>query len=145
MPREANRNGWHRGHFTFSIDLVAPGAGATERVTDFVAGFGFIVERMRAYVDVAGTGAGATKAVRVIKGAATVAATLTATLANTAVPGAEIATSALGTLADRTFNDADTFTLDLAAGTLFTAGRLIVVVQYRYRAQQISGTAVPLL
>jgi hypothetical protein len=44
----------------------------------------------------------------------------------------------LGTEADRTFGDADTLSVEwLAAGAVaFTAGRFVVLIQYRHKAQK---------
>lgn len=135
MPRKAPY-GVHRS--TLSVYHAIPtGTGAVEIVTDWVAGFTYTIESVKAYVAVAGTGAGATRTYRVLKGASTVAATRTLALADTATVGAGIAFTV--TPANATFSDTDTLTVDFASGgTAFTAGALNLVIVYRQESQRIT-------
>jgi hypothetical protein len=135
MPRETAGAGWIRSQFNIYVPLPA-GTGAAEIVTDFIPGFRFFVEKVRAYVAIVGTGASATRTLRVVKGTATVVASATVTLASTDTLGEEQVFTI--TDADKEFNDGATLTVDFAAGgTAFTAGALNMIVQYRARQQQL--------
>jgi hypothetical protein len=134
MPREAIY-GVQRGALNVYIPIPA-GAGAAEIITDWLGAYGRTIESAKAYVAIAGTGAGATRALRILKGASTVVATGTVTLANTATLGAEIALTV--TAADATFDDDDVLTVDFAAGTAFTAGALNLVITFRERPQRVT-------
>lgn len=133
MPRKAPY-GWVRSHLNLYIPIPG-GTGAADVVTAFLAGFGFIVEKVRAYTAIAGTGAGATRTIRVLKGT-TVVATGTVTLAGTATVGSE--TSLAVTAADAEFVDVSTLTVDFpAAGAVaFTAGALNLVIHVRQQNQR---------
>jgi len=134
MPRNAPY-GFTRGQLAFSCAIPA-GTGLVAAVSAFLPAFGFTIERVRAYVDVVGAGAGATRTFRVLKNAATVVASATVTLASTDTLGEEQVFTV--TAADATYDDDDTLTVDWpAAGAVaFTAGRLHLVIQYRQRAQR---------
>lgn len=135
MPRQAIY-GPLRGQLNVNIPIPA-GTGAAEIVTDWVGGFGYTIESVKAYVAVAGTGAGATRTLRVLKGASTVVATGTVTLAGTATLGAAVALTV--TAADAKYGDADVLTVDFAAGgTAFTAGTLNLVITYRQHPQKVA-------
>jgi hypothetical protein len=90
-----------------------------------------------------GTGAGASRALNVRKGNATgtIAATVTATLANqttlgTATPGT-VTTAGGANKFDDTGGTPDTLTIELpAAGTAFTAGGLNLILTWRRTAQR---------
>lgn len=136
MPRSAPY-GVTRGTLSLYHALPA-GTGAVEIVTDFVAGFTYTIESVKAYVAVAGTGTSASRTYRVLKGASTVAATATLVLADTDTVGKEKAFSV--TAANATFGDADTLTVDFASGgTAFTAGAVNLVITYRQHPQRISN------
>jgi len=136
MPREVSGAGWIRNQLNIYVPLPA-GTGAAEIVTDFIPGFHTFIEKVRAYVAIAGTGAGATRTLRVLKGASTVVASATVTLASTDTLGEEQVFTL--TDADKEFVDASTLTVDFAAGgTAFTARALNLIVQYRQRMQQQS-------
>ncbi|NJD29576.1 MAG: hypothetical protein FIA92_14960 [Chloroflexi bacterium] len=135
MPRQAIY-GVQRVPHNFYCPIPA-GTGSVEAVTDWVGGFRFIVESVKAYVAVAGTGAGATRTFRVLKGASTVVATGTVTLAGTATVGAEIALTV--TAANAEFSDTDTLTIDwpTAGAVAFTAGALNLVIVLREQPQKV--------
>ena len=105
-------------------------------VTDLAPGFRYFIEKVTAVVQVAGTGTSASRTYRVLKGASTVVATRTLALADTATVGALIPFTV--TAANAEYNDSDVLTVDFASGgTAFTAGALMLVIQYRARAQQL--------
>lgn len=134
MPRETAGAGFIRTQVNFRYPLPT-GTGAHEIVTDAVLGHGFTVEKVEAFVTVAGTGAGATRTMRLIKGASTVVASATVTLAGTATVGAKVAFTV--TEANAVFLDGDTLTVDVASGgTAFTAGELQLIATLRQRPQQ---------
>lgn len=135
MPRKAIY-GVQRVPHNFYCPIPA-GTASVEAVTDWVGGFGFIVEAVKAYVAVAGAGAGATRTFRVLKGASTVVATGTVTLAGTATVGAEIALTV--TAANAEFSDTDTLTIDwpTAGAVAFTAGALNLVIVLREQPQKV--------
>ena len=136
MPREAAGAGWIRSQFNIYVPLPA-GTGAAEIVTDFIPGYHLFIEKVRAYVAVVGAGAGATRTLRLLKGASTVVASATVTLASTDTLGEEQVLTI--TDAAKEYVDADTLTVDFpAGGTAFTGGALNLIVQYRARMQQLS-------
>jgi hypothetical protein len=134
MPREAPF-----GVIRSTLNVYIPipsGTSAAEIITDWVAGFGYTVESVKAYVAVAGTGSGATRTLRVIKGASTVVASGTVTLAGTDTLGEQTALSV--TAANAEFSDTDTLTVDFASGgTAFTAGALNLVITLRQKPQRV--------
>jgi len=136
MPREAAGAGWIRTQLGIYVPIPA-GTGAAEIVTDFIPGFHAFIEKVRAYVAVVGAGAGATRTLRLLKGASTVVASATVTLASTDTLGEEQVFTL--TDANKEYVDADTWTVDFAAGgTAFTGGALNLIVQLRQRMQQQS-------
>lgn len=133
MPRFAGY-GFQRGAFNFHVPLPA-GTGAAEPVTDYVPGFQFTVEKVTFIPSVVGTGTSASRTFRVIKGSATVVATATLVLADTATIGVQKAFTV--TPADASFSDTDTLTIDFASGgTAFTAGQGNLVISYRQIPQR---------
>lgn len=135
MPRQAIY-GVQRAPLTF-YHAIPAGTSAVEIVTDFTPGYRFAVESVKAYVAVAGTGAGATRTYRVLKGASTVVATATLALADTDTVGKEKAFTV--TPANAEFTDTDTLTVDFASGgTAFTAGALNLVIVLRQYPQRIA-------
>lgn len=135
MPRKAPY-GVQRHTLNF-YHAIPAGTGAVEIVTDWVAGFSYVIESVKAYVAVAGTGTSASRTYRVLKGASTVAATRTLVLADTATVGAEVAFTV--TPANAEFSDTDKLTVDFASGgTAFTAGALNLVIVYREANQRVS-------
>lgn len=136
MPRQ-RPYGALRGQINAYVALPA-GTGAVEIITDWVGGFTYTIESVKAYVAVAGVGSGATRTFRVLKGASTVAATATITLAATATVGAEVAFTV--TAANARYADADVLTVDFASGgTAFTAGAVNLVITYRQHPQAVAG------
>jgi hypothetical protein len=128
--------GWVREQLCIAIPLPA-GTGAFEVITDWQPGYKRVVESAVVFVSVAGTGVGASRDLRIIKNVATVAATGTLTLANTATGGGGPALAV--TAADAEFLDGDTFTVDFAAGgTAFTGGSVNLIVSLRTRPQQLT-------
>lgn len=135
MPRYAGY-GAIRGAFNFYLPLPA-GTGAAEPVTDYVAGFQYVVEKVTYITQVAGTGASASRTFRVVKGASTVVATATIVLADTDVVGEQKAFTVTAANAD--FSDTDLLTVDFTAGgTAFTAGAGVIVIQYRQQPQRVA-------
>lgn len=135
MPREASGAGWIRGQFNIYIPMPA-GTGAVEFVTDHKPGFRFYIEKVLGYWQVAATGSGASRTFRVLKGASTVVATTTLVLADGDTVGKEKVLTV--TPANAEYGDADVLTVDMAnGGTAFTAGALMLAIQYRTRPQQL--------
>jgi len=135
MPRETSGAGWVRGWLNVYIPLPA-GTGAAEIATDIIVGHKVTIEAVDVRVAVAGTGAGASRTLRVLKGASTVVATGTVTLAGTDTLGEPVTMTV--TPADATFLDGDVLTVDFASGgTAFTAGALNMAIRYRTRVQQL--------
>lgn len=133
MPRPAPY-GFQRGQYGIYIPLPA-GTGAAEIVTDYLPAFHHRIERVGAFVAVVGTGAGATRTLRVVKGASTVVWSATVTLASTDTLGE----AQVGTLvpADAEIGDNDLLTVDFTAGGVaFTGGALNLIVQYRAALQR---------
>ena len=118
-----------RGIFSHNVILPA-GTGSVEVVTDFVPGFEFKIESVKAYTAVAGTGTSASRVFRVVKGASTVVATATLLLADTDTVGKEKAFTV--TAANANFTDADTLTIDFpsAGAVAFTAGQVNLIITY---------------
>lgn len=115
---------------------IPTGTGAVENITDWTPGFGFTVESVKAVVAVVGAGAGATRTFRVLKGASTVVASGTITLAGTTPVGVVIDLPV--TAANAEFSDTDTLTVDWASGgTAFTAGALNLVIVLRQHPQKV--------
>lgn len=134
MPRYA-QHGVIRGEKNAYIVLPA-GTTAIEYITDWTPGFAFEIESVKAYTQTAGTGAGASRTFRVLKGASTVAATATLALADTATAGQEKAFT-VSASPDNKFSDTDTLTVDFAAGgTAFTAGAVNLCIVYRQLPQR---------
>ena len=135
MPREAIY-GFIRGQFNIPCNFPA-GTGLIESLTDLVPGFAFVIEKVSIVVDTVGTGTSASRAFRITKNASDVAASVTYVLADSTPVGKATAVT-LGALADRTFDDDDTLSIEwLAAGAVaFTAGRFVVNIQYRQLAQR---------
>lgn len=133
MPRETAGAGYIRTPLNLRIPIPT-GTGAVELVTDAVLGYKYSVEKVEAFVTVAGTGAGASRTLRLLKGASTVVATATVTLAGTDTVGKKVAF----TVTDgNELLDTDTLTVDFASGgTAFTAGELNLVATLRQRMQQ---------
>lgn len=124
-------------HFLSALANLPAGTGAATLRAAFTPGFQLTVEKVRFITTVAGTGAGASRVVRLLKNGATVIATRTLVLADTAAIGQTVDFTV--TAADATLRDTDTLTIDVAAGgTAFTAGQGIVEVQCRQRPQQAS-------
>lgn len=137
MPRNAPY-GFIRGQFNFTCNFPAS-TGLIESLTDYVPGFGFVIEKVAIVVDTVGTGTNASRAFRITKNASTVAASLTYVLADSTPVGKAVAVT-LGALADRTFDDDDTLSIEwLAAGAVeFTAGRFGVIIQFRQLTQKVA-------
>jgi hypothetical protein len=133
MPRYAPY-GYQRFPLNFYFALPT-GTGAVEYVTDWTPGFSFVVEAVTWYTAVAGTGSGASRTFRVLKGASTVVATATLALADTSDVGEAKAFAV--TAADAEFSDTDTLTVDFASGgTAFTAGAGNLVIRCRALPQR---------
>lgn len=135
MPRESI-HGVIRGQLNLYVPLPA-GTTAAEIVTDLVLGYGYTIEAVKAYVAIAGTGAGASRTFQVLKGASTVVATATLALADTDTLGKEKAFTV--TAANAAYGDADKLTVDFASGgTAFTAGAVNLVITYRQKPQKVA-------
>lgn len=133
MPRKAPY-GFQRVPLTVYIPLPA-GTSAAELVTDLDLGFQFELESATVSTAIASTGSGATRTLRVLKGASTVAASGTVTLAGTSTLGEQTALTV--TAANATFRDGDLLTVDFASGgTAFTAGAVNLVLVVRELPQR---------
>jgi hypothetical protein len=129
--------GWLRGLVIAVKAIVATGAGAEEYLTDFVPGYQGVITKVSSIVLVAGTGVGATRLFRLLKGTSTVVASKTIALADVAAQGTVIDWALSTTPENLAFGDTDTLSLDVtAAGTEFTALTMNVLVQARQRPQQ---------
>jgi hypothetical protein len=118
--RVANPAGWTRTPFGVYIPIPS-GTGAAEILTDLDLDIMFEVEAAIFSTAIAGTGSGATRTLRVLKGASTVVATGTLTLAGTSSLGEQ--TELTVTEANAHFEPGDLLTVDFASGgTAFTAG-----------------------
>jgi hypothetical protein len=117
---------------------IPSGTAAVEWVTDWTPGYGFTIESVTGYITTAGAGAGATRVLRVLKGTATVVATVTLALADATPTGKAIAFTV--TPANATFLDTDVLTVDsVAAGAVsFTAGAFNLTIVYRENPQRVS-------
>jgi hypothetical protein len=137
MPREG-QNGWIRS--TTGLYIPIPGGtSAVEALTDLTQTYRQMLETAVAVVTVAGTGSGANRTIRVLKGTGTVVATGTLTLANTATVGAKVALTVTDDGATNAFEDDDVLTVDFpAAGAVaFTAGAINLLLGWRTRPQQL--------
>lgn len=129
--RLAGPSGWTRTQLCVRVPIPA-GTGAVEFLTDWTPDFMFQVEKVEAFVEVAGTGSGATRTFRLLKGASTVVATGTIALADTATVGAVKALTVTDDGATNHFEPGDVLTLDVTSGgTAFTAGSLNFIVVLR--------------
>lgn len=130
MPRQA-RAGWIRGYFTFpSVSNVAAnphfaGTGAITLVDSHTPGFELILEQIGFCASITAGATAGSQVFKLRKGGAsgTVIATLTLALANVNALGettvANVAASV--SLADRTLDDDDTFSITRdASGTDYT-------------------------
>lgn len=129
--RLAGPSGWTREHLNHYVPIPA-GTGAVEFLTDWTSDHMFEVEKVAFSVAVAGTGAGATRTFRLLKGASTVVATGTIDLAGTATVGVIIPLTVTDDGKTNHFEPGDVLTLDVASGgTAFTAGALNAIVLLR--------------
>lgn len=138
MPRFAPY-GPNRSIIPFSVNFPA-GTGLVEAVTDAVLGFNYVLEKAFIVTDTVATGAGASRVAQITKGAATVAATRTFVLAD-GTPVGKSVDFTNGSVADRTFGDTDTLTIEwIAAGAVaFTAGRFTIFLVVRALPQRVSN------
>ena len=135
MPQHAGGPGWTRGFLNFYVTLDLTTNNSVV-VSAYVPGFRFVIEKVRSFVEIAGTGGGATRNMRLLKGTA-VAASYTHTLAGTATLGTQMTWALSTTVDDYRWGDADTLSLDFASGgTAFSAGKVNVLIQYLQRQQQ---------
>lgn len=140
MPRETNP-AFVRTHKEFHLGLVGVGdaAGAVSFLVDYVMPYKAALERVTFTPSTAGAGAGASQVFKVRKGGATgtVIATITLTLANTAIGGAGVvATVAAADDRTATFKDGDTLSITKdAGGTAFTTFDGILSLTFRQRPQ----------
>ncbi len=117
---------------------IPSGTSAVEWVTDWTPGYGFTIESVKGYITTAATGAGATRVIRILKGASTVVATVTLALADATPTGKEVLFTV--TPANATFLDADVLTVDSpsAGAVSFTAGAFNLTIVYRENPQRVS-------
>jgi len=138
MPRNAPY-GYERVVIPFDLALtgVLNTAGQMNVSLSGILGFSCTLERVTLLTSVVGTGAGASQVFNVRKGNATgsIAGTVTATLANQGT----IAVNTVGTVtaANAFFTDADTLTVEKAAGgTVFSAGGCTLFLTFRQLSQR---------
>lgn len=112
---------------SFPVNLATIPAGAGDVVTNFtLQGHGRITQVV-AVVNEVGAGAGATRAFNLeINTTNLTGGVVTLTLANTATVGAAIVGTAVAGANE--FNDGDTLSIEVAAGTVFTGGRVAFLV-----------------
>jgi len=136
MPREASGAGWIRGQIALYFPIPA-GTGAVEVLTDLIPAFKFYIEKVTAVVLVAATGSSASRVCNVVKDASTVVATTTYVLADGATVGAIKAFTV--TPANAEFLDGSKLSVEFptAGASAFTAGSLMLLIQYRTRPQQL--------
>jgi len=117
---------------------IPSGTSAVEWVTDWTPGYGFTIESVTGYITTAGTGTNAARVIRVLKGTATVVATVTLLLADATPTGKAIPFTV--TAANATYLDADVLTVDSpsAGATSFTAGAFNLTIVYRQNPQRVS-------
>ncbi len=135
MPKFA-AYGFARTELNFSIPMAGTGTGQFTVALSVPLGFKYTIEKVKAVWGVAGTGAGATRTLNVRKGTATgtVVATKALILAD-ATQGAAVDVPV--TAANANFEDGDNLTVEFAAaGTVYTAGEVNLVIQLRHRLQQ---------
>lgn len=136
MGREANLAGWIKYTETYHL-VVASGTSAEEWITDALPGFRRTL--VKAFFIASGDGAGtsASRLIRVLKNTATIAASHTLLLAETATKGLVTALTLSTTPSDYQFYDADTLSIDTtAAGTQFTTLTITLALVWKTRAQQ---------
>lgn len=128
----------HHGYVRTRTGIYIPlpaGTGAVEPITDLGISHEVILSHATAITAIAGTGSGATRTLRVVKGASTVAATGTVTLASQAAVGGLVSLDVTGG-EDSTFRPGDTLTVDFpSGGTAFTAGAINFIMQFLTKAQ----------
>ena len=135
MPRNGPF-GWIRTVENLRI-TVASGTSAEEYLTDLVPGFQRILVAAYFISDGSGAGASASRLIRIVKGASTVAASRTLVLANTQTIGLASAFTLSTTASDYQFYDADTLTIDVtAAGTQFTTLTGTIKMVWKQKPQQ---------
>ena len=135
MPRNGPF-GWIRTIENYPI-VVASGTSAEEYLTDLVPGFQRILVAAYFISDGSGAGASASRLIRIVKGASTVAASRTLVLANTQTIGLASAFTLSTTASDYQFYDADTLTIDVtAAGTQFTTLTGTIKMVWKQKPQQ---------
>ena len=135
MPRQGH-NGWIRTIENLRI-VVASGTSAEEYLTDITPGFQR--ELVAAYFVSNGDGAGASasRLIRIVKGASTVAASRTLVLADTQTKGLVSAFTLSTTPSDYQFFDASTVSIDVtAAGTQFTTLTGTIKMVWKQKPQQ---------
>lgn len=136
MPREG-RSGFIRETLNVVVKIPS-GTSAGEILTDYKLGFKAWLEKAVFNTTVAGTGVGANRTLRVVKGTSTVVATGTLTLAGTSDIGEQTALTVTDDDTTNLFEDTDNLTVDLpAAGAVeFTAGEGQLILTFRTRPQQ---------
>jgi hypothetical protein len=117
---------------------IPAGTGAVEAITDWVAGYRYTIESVKASWQIAAVGAGASRVFRVVKGASTVVATATILLADGDTVGKEKVFTV--TAADASFGDTDKLTVDFptAGAVAFTAGAVNLTIVYRQSPQRVA-------
>lgn len=131
--------GWVRTPYNVYIPLPG-GTSAAELITDIAFDFEFAVEKAVAATAIASTGAGATRTFRVLKGAATVVATGTITLAGTNTLGKLTLLTVTDDGETNVFRPGDILTVDspTAGAVAFTAGAINLALLLRTRAQTLA-------
>lgn len=135
MPRYAPY-GFARSFIPLSVTMADTGTGQFTIALSLPLGLQYIIEKVKAVWRVAGAGAGATRTLNVRKGTAT--GTVVATAALTLAASTQGAVIDLPvTAAAATFGDADNLTVEFAAaGTVYTAGQIDILIQIRHLAQR---------
>jgi hypothetical protein len=109
------------------VTFAAVPAGAGDVVTNFTLEGSGTISAFALLVTTAGAGAGATRAFNLEIGTTNVTGgVITATLAGTATVGTVVNSTAI--TAANTFNDGDTLSIEVAAGTVFTGGEGVFLI-----------------
>jgi hypothetical protein len=134
MRRLASVAGWTRQFLSLSLPFPA-GTGSIEPVTDWDLGIHYTVEAASFQVRTAFTGSGATRVLRVLKGASTVVASKTIALADVGTIGTVIALTVVP--ADANFEPGNLLTVewDDDGAVAYTAGAGELILTLRSKPQ----------
>jgi len=131
---------WVKGSLNFAITLPG-GTSAVEGLTDYVPGFPFIVESVKAYFTVVAAGAGASRVCNVVRtNGSTDATAATATIA--LADGDTLGKEKVFTTTPTEFSDTSKLSIMFpsAGAVAFSGGVVNVCINYRTRVQELEGS-----